>query len=68
MLLMHNDICAISDRLRVWKVIVLLITMGITSTCSLLLFCGLMAHFNGPYIVSMLFMVSSMLMHVEYKL
>ncbi len=57
---------AISAIVRVWKLHVLLITIGITSTCSRPLLCCSIACLSGVYIVCMLSMMSDMLMSTEY--
>jgi hypothetical protein len=57
--------CAISARVRVWKLPVLLITMGMIWTW--ILFLGLsMVCLSGSYMLCMLVMVSKMLVFVEY--
>ena len=50
----------------VWKFPVLLITIGITSTCSRPLLCSCMACLSGAYIVWICSMISKVLMFVEY--
>ena len=58
---------AISARVFVWKLPVLLITIGIIWTCSVfLLLCLMMACLSGSYMLCMLVMVSSRLVSVEY--
>ncbi len=53
--------CAISARVLMWKLAVVLINIGVIWTCSLLLIC-----FSGLYMLCMLVIVSSILMLVEY--
>ena len=57
---------AISANVRVWKLHVLIITIGITSTCSRPLSCSCIACLRGAYIVCMWSMISNMLLSVEY--
>ncbi len=50
----------------VWKLPVLLITIGMICTCNLFfLLCLIMAHLSGSYMLCMLVIVSSMLESVE---
>ena len=51
---------------RVWKFPVLLIAIGITSTCRRQLLCSCIACLSGAYIVCMCSMISDMLLSVEY--
>ncbi len=57
---------AISASVRVWKFLVLLITIGITSTCIRPLLWSCMACLSGSWILCMCSMVSRMLLYVEY--
>jgi hypothetical protein len=57
---------AISASVRVWKLLVLLITIGIIFTCSRPLLCSCIAYLSGVYIVCMCSMISDMLIYVEY--
>ena len=56
---------AISAIVRVWKLYVLLITIGITSACSRLLLCSCIARLSGAYNECMWSMISDMLLFVE---
>jgi hypothetical protein len=57
---------AISANVRVWKFLVLLITIGITSTCSRPLIFSCIVCMSGAYIVCVWSMISDMLVSVEY--
>ncbi len=57
---------AISANVRVWKLLVLLIIIGITSTYCRPLLCSCIACLSGAYIVCMRSMISEMLLFVEY--
>ena len=57
---------AISAIVRVWKLPVLLITIGITSRCSRPLLCCNIAYLSGAHVVYMLSMMSDVLPSVEY--
>jgi hypothetical protein len=59
--------CDVSARVRVWKLPVIPITMGMIWTWSLFfLLCLIMACFSGLYMLCMLVMVSRVLLPVEY--
>ena len=64
--LMNEVSCTIYVRVRVWKLPVLRMTIGIMWTCSFLLLCLIGACFSGSYMMYMLLIVSSMLLSVEY--
>ncbi len=57
---------AISAKVRVWKLIAMLITIGMTPTFRLPLLCCSIACLSGAYIVCMSSMTSVMLQFVEY--
>ena len=57
---------AISANVRVWKFPVLLITIGISCTCSRPLLCSCMACLSGEYIVCIWSVISEVLLFVEY--
>ncbi len=57
---------AVSAIVRVWKLHVLLITIGFMYTCSRLLLCCSIACLCGSYIVCMLSIMSIVLLSVGY--
>jgi len=54
--------CAISARVHVWKLPVLLMFIVDIWTCNLLLLCLIRACFNGSYMLYMLLIVSRVLL------
>ena len=64
---LKNTSCAIFARVRVWKLHVLLTTMGMIWTWCRFLLCLIMACLRGSYILCMLvIMVSGVLQSVEH--